>query len=73
MKYFALTVDNEVVRSVALPEVEDIDPDSQKPYLASDLEKNIAIYSSDPRVIPSEGIIPEGYIWDGQNFNPPVE
>jgi hypothetical protein len=73
MKYFAIIIGDEVVQTVQLPEIEDIHPDSQKPYLASDLEKAIAIYSSDPRIIPTDAPVSEGSIWDGQDFTPPVE
>ena len=73
MKYFALTVDNEVVRIIALPEEQDISAEGSKTYLLDDLEKDIAIYSSDPRVVPIETVVEIGSTWDGHNFNPPVE
>lgn len=72
MKYFALTVDNEVVRTIRLPEEQDIDTEGSKTYLVSDLEKEIAIYSSDPRVIPTETAVAEGSTWNGSTFTPPA-
>lgn len=73
MKYFAMIVDNEVVESIRLPEIEDITPNSQKPYVASELERVIAIYSSDPRIIPTDEPVEKGSIWNGTSFIPPVE
>lgn len=65
MHNFVIIVDNEVVGNASYStELEE----------QIDLSKIIAIYSSDPRFIPHhEGKVEEGYIWDGQNFNPPVE
>lgn len=64
MHNFVILVDNEVVGNISFStEAQGVD-----------LDKVIAIYSSDPRFIPHhEKRIEEGYIWDGQNFNPPVE
>jgi hypothetical protein len=36
-------------------------------------DKYRAILESDPKIIPSNEDIPEGYIWDGTSFTPPVE
>jgi hypothetical protein len=36
-------------------------------------EKYRAMLESDPKIIPSDEDVPEGYLWDGKNFNPPVE
>jgi hypothetical protein len=73
MKYFALTVDNEVVRIISLMEEQDIDIEGSKTYLVEELDKDIAIYSSDPRVVPIETVVEIGSTWDGQAFTPPVE
>lgn len=73
MKYFALTVDNEVVRIIRLLEEQDIAVEGSKTYLVGDLEKDIAIYNSDPRVVPIEEPVAEGSTWDGTSFTPPVE
>jgi hypothetical protein len=71
MKYFALTVEDEVVRIIALPEEHDIPTEGSKTYLVDDLEKDIAIYSSDPRVVPVETIVEIGSIWNGTGFVKP--
>jgi hypothetical protein len=65
MHNFVMIVENEVVGNVTFPD------QLNSPI---DTDKYVAIYSSNPIFIPHhEGRIPEGYIWDGQNFNPPVE
>jgi hypothetical protein len=73
MKYYSLTVDKEVVIIISLIEEQDIDVEGSKTYLVDELDKDIAIYSSDPRVVPTETIVEIGSTWDGHNFNPPVE
>lgn len=73
MRYFAMIVDNEVVQTIRLPEIEDIPSGNEHRYVEDELEKTIAIYSSDPRIIPTDRLVEKGLIWDGQNFNPPVE
>ena len=65
MHNFVMIIGDEVVGNVTFSD----DLESKM-----DVSKYIAIYSSGPKYIPHhEGRIPEGYIWDGQNFNPPVE
>jgi len=65
MHNFVIIVDNEVVGNISF---------SNELGQQVDLSKIIAIYSSDPRFIPHhEARVEDGFIWDGQNFNPPVE
>lgn len=73
MKYFAMIVENEVVQTISLPEIEDILSEHENRYVKDELDKVIAIYSSDPRIIPTEAPVAEGSIWDGQDFIPAVE
>ncbi len=73
MKYFSMIVENEVVQTFQLPQIEDIPSHDEHRYVETELEKVIAIYSSDPRIIPTEALVSEGSIWDGQDFTPPVE
>jgi len=72
MKYFAMIVGNEVVQTIQLPEIEDILSAHEHRHVKDELDKAIAIYSSDPRIIPTEVPVSEGSIWDGQDFTPPV-
>ncbi len=72
MKYFAMIVGNEVVQTIRLPEIEDILDGQEHRYVEEELEKVIAIYSSDPRIIPTEEPVAEGSTWDGTSFTPPV-
>ena len=67
-----MIVGNEVVQTIQLPEIEDILSAHEDRYVKDELDKVIAIYSSDPRIIPTETPVSEGSMWDGQNFNPPV-
>ena len=73
MKYFAMIVENEVVQTIRLPEIEDIPNGQEHRHVEEELDKVIAIYSSNPQIIPTEAPIAEGFLWDGQNFTPPVE
>lgn len=68
MKHFVVIIDNEVVTNFSFPEENDgmdVNPDFMKQY--------IAIYSSDPRVIPYTEKVAIGSTWDGTTFTPPVE
>lgn len=67
MKYFMLILDNEVVGE--LPNRGIYQQKDENEFA----EKLYAILSSNPIVIATDSLIPEGYVWDGQNFNPPVE
>lgn len=64
MKNFAIIVDGEVVGNETY---------SDEIIQKIDLSRILAILSSDPRFIPTDSRIEIGSIWDGQNFNPPVE
>ena len=67
MKYFMLIIDNEVVGKIP----------SAGLYLEKDdneeAGKYYAILSSNPSIVAADELIPEGFIWDGQNFTAPVE
>ena len=67
MKKFVVVIDNEVAVNLNIPQIED---ESEPMYLY--FEKLIAALSSNPTIVQTEEAIQEGYIWDGQNFNPPV-
>lgn len=64
MKNFAIIVDGEVVGNETY---------SDEIIQKIDLSRILAILGSDPRFIPTDSRIEIGSIWDGQNFNPPVE
>lgn len=67
MKYFMLIIDNEVVGqipSIGLYQQKDDNEEAEKYY---------AILSSNPSIIATDEVIPEGSIWDGQSFVTPVE
>lgn len=63
-KYFVMVVDNEVAGNFPVPQLE-LPDGSPHPTV----EKLQAILSSDPKIIPSEIEIPEGWTWDGTNFH----
>jgi hypothetical protein len=69
MKKFVIIIDNEVVKNVEFPEAIDNVPEELLPQF----EEAIAIFSSDPRYILVDEPVEIGLIWDGQNFNSPVE
>jgi hypothetical protein len=63
MKHYIFVIDGEVVGRVppvVFPEGSEIQ------------EKYEAIMESDPKIIPSDEDILEGYLWDGTNFTPPA-
>lgn len=68
MKYFVTIVDNEVVGNMQVEEENDnVDVNIEM------MNRYIAIYSSDPRVIPYSEKVTLGSTWDGTTFTPPVE
>ena len=69
MKTFVIMIDNEVVQNFELPERGDDVPEE---FIEPSM-KQIAMFSSDPRVMEVDGVKEIGSIWDGQNFAPPVE
>jgi hypothetical protein len=65
MNNFVIVVDNEVVGNITF---------SDQLQEGVDVSKYLAVYRSNPKFIEhNEKRVEEGYIWDGQNFNPPVE
>ena len=62
-------MDNEVVKNVEYPEAGDDVPAELLPHF----EEAIAVFSSDPRWLVVDESVEVGSIWDGQNFNLPVE
>ena len=65
MHNFVVIVDNEVVGNVTF---------SDQLEEGIDVSRYLAIYRSGPQFIEhNEARVEEGYTWDGQNFNPPVE
>lgn len=68
MSTFAFIVDGEVAKIGNMPETID------GKELPQDLQKTIAILRSNPTIIEIvDQFVEEGFIWDGQNFTPPVE
>jgi hypothetical protein len=66
MKYFMLIIDNEVVGQIPSAGLY-MEKDSNE-----EAEKYYAILSSNPSIVAADEFIPEGSIWDGQNFIPAV-
>lgn len=62
-------VNNEVVGNYQFPEKGDNISDD----VAEGFERTIAIFNSNPQIIPCESIIEIGSVWDGKKFIPPVE
>lgn len=62
-KYYELVIDNEVATHLSIP--------SGSAEMQEFFNKLNAALSSNPTVVPVEEIVPEGSIWDGQNFTPP--
>jgi hypothetical protein len=67
-KYFIFVVDGEVAGGIKTPM--HVTPDDKVQPIS---EKFVAIMSSDPKIIPSEVSIPEGWMWDGEKFYDPLE
>ena len=68
MSIFAFIVDGEVARIGRFPETVD------GGELPEDLQKTIAILRSNPTIVEVvDEVVEEGFLWDGQNFNSPVE
>ena len=68
MSKFAFIVDGEVAKIGTFPETVD---DGELP---EELQKTIAILRSNPKIVEVVGeVVEEGFLWDGQNFTPPVE
>jgi hypothetical protein len=69
MKTFVVMIDNEVVQNFELPEQgDDVSEEIIEPSM-----KQIAMFSSDPRIMEVDNVKEIGSIWDGQNFTAPVE
>lgn len=64
MKNFVILIDDEVVGNYTI---------SDEQLLQFNMDKTIAIFSSDPRFIPNDKIIAVGSTWNGKNFTAPVE
>jgi hypothetical protein len=62
---FALIIDGEVVDNFAFPPF----PEGAMP---EQVEKWIAIFKSNPTLVPSLVRIEPGSTWDGTNFTPPT-
>jgi hypothetical protein len=68
MNRFAFVVDGEVAGITSLPEAVD---DGELP---ESITKGLAIFRSRPIIIEiTDGLVEEGYLWDGTSFTPPVE
>ena len=67
MKYFMLIIDGEVVGEFMSNVLHKEKERSQS------AEKLYAILSSNPIIITADKLIPDGSIWDGKKFLPPVE
>ena len=68
MSTFAFIVGGEVAKIGKFPETMD------GGELPQDLQKTIAIMRSNPTIVEIIGeVVEEGFLWDGQNFTPPVE
>jgi hypothetical protein len=71
MSRYSYIVDGEVAAVFTIPDK--IDDSSDLP---PSLQKLHAVLKSQPIVmelLEEYGIVEEGYIWDGQNFNPPAQ
>ena len=64
MTHFILVVDGEVAGELPIPKLD---------FQSDAIDKLVAILSSNPNIVLSSEPVLEGYIWDGQNFNPPVQ
>lgn len=62
MKYYIFVVDGEVAGQM---------PVIQTPEPNDGYSKWCAIMESNPTIVPHEGPVEEGYIWDGTGFTPP--
>ena len=62
---FALIIDGEVVENFAFPPF----PPGGMPEI---VEKWIAIFKSNPTLVPVLQRVEPGSTWDGQNFTPPA-
>ena len=68
MSTFAFIVDGEVAKISRIPETAD------GGELPEELQKTIAILRSNPTIVEIiDEVVEEGFLWDGQNFNSPVE
>ena len=68
MSRFAFIVDGEVAKIGLFGETMD------GGELPLGLQKTIAILRSNPTIVEIvDQFVEEGFIWDGQNFTPPVE
>jgi hypothetical protein len=68
MSKFAFIVDGEVAKLGAFPETVDGNE------LTGDLAKTVAILRSNPIIVEIvDQLVEEGFLWDGQDFTPPVE
>jgi len=65
MRHYIFVINGEVAWSLS--------PINGYPEGSAEADKYFAIMESDPRIVPSDEAIPEGWTWDGKNFNPPVE
>lgn len=62
-------IDNEVVQNIQIPEQgDDVPEEVIEPSM-----KQIAMFSSDPRIVEVDDIKEIGSIWDGQSFVTSVE
>jgi hypothetical protein len=64
MTHFILVVDGEVAGELPIPKLD---------FQSDAVDKLVAILSSNPKIVVSNEPVEEGYVWDGQNFVPPVE
>lgn len=66
--HFIIVLENEVVGEIPIPMIKNDDG-----VLHPEIEKIVAILSSDPKIVASETPIEKGSTWDGTSFTPPVE
>jgi hypothetical protein len=67
MSKFAFIVDGEVAKIGTFPETID------GGELPLEVQKTIAVFRSSPTIIEIlDQLVEEGFLWDGQNFAPPV-
>lgn len=69
MKTFVMVVDGEAVSNFQFPEKGDAVSDET----AEEFTRLIAIYSSDPRIIPYGDLVKPGSMWNGSKFIEPKE
>lgn len=67
-KYYELVIDGEVATHLSVPSGVSGSQEMQDFF-----DKLNAALSSNPTVIPVDELVPEGFLWNGENFHPPVK